>query len=281
MSIKIITDSTSDISQEEAKKLDVSIVPLKVIVGDNQYDEGVDISIEEFYPILESSKTLPTTSQPTPTQFLPYFEEAKKAGDDVIVLLLSSKISGTVQSATLAKNMAEYDRIHIIDTLNASMGLRLLVEYAVNMRAEGKTADEIVSVLDEARHRLVLLAMVDTLEYLQKGGRLGKGAATMGSLLRIKPIVTLNQGSLEMLAKARGLKNGNKILSEQIAKAQGLDPNVPVYLGYTRDKEQVMDFKAQAIRDHHLDKIEIHPVGCVIGTHTGPGAVILVFLKAK
>ncbi|MEG0379401.1 MAG: DegV family protein, partial [Eubacterium sp.] len=189
--------------------------------------------------------------------------------------------SGTVQSATLAKNMVEYDRIHIIDTLSASMGLRLLVEYAVAMRADGKPIDDIVNILDGARHRLVLLAMVDTLEYLQKGGRLSKGAATMGTLLRIKPIVTLNKGSLEMLAKARGLKNGNKILSEQMEKAGGLDPNVPVYLGYTRDKEQVMNFKAQAIRDHGLDKVEMHPVGCVIGTHTGPGAVILVYLKSK
>ncbi|MEG0378074.1 MAG: DegV family protein, partial [Eubacterium sp.] len=170
---------------------------------------------------------------------------------------------------------------HIIDSLSACVGLRLLVEYAVKLRNEGQSIETIVSILEDARSRIVLLAMVDTLEYLHKGGRLSKGSAVMGTLLKIKPVVTLNDGALEMLTKARGTKNAINVLFDELAKSGTLDKNVPVYLGYTRDKQQSMEFKERGHDSYNLPNINIHPVGCVIGTHTGPGAVILVYLKEK
>ncbi|WP_304819402.1 DegV family protein, partial [uncultured Clostridium sp.] len=181
--IKIITDSTSDIDIEYAKTLKIEIVPLKVIIDGKDYKDRIDLQPSNFYELLEKSSVLPTTSQPSPQDFLDLYEDAKNQGDSIIVITLSSQVSGTYQSACIAKDLADYNNIYVIDSFNATQGLRLIVEKAVKLRNEGKSVQEIVNIIEEYKHRVHILAVVDTLEYFYKGGRLSKTSATMGTLL--------------------------------------------------------------------------------------------------
>ena len=182
--IKIITDSTSDIDVTYAKELNIDIVPLKVIIDGKEYKDRVDLQPDQFYSLLEKSEVLPTTSQPSPQEFLNYYEEAKEKGDSVIVMTLSGTISGTYQSANIAKDLAEYENIYVIDSLNATQALRLLVLKAVALREEGKDAETIFNELQAYKERVRIVAFVDTLEYLCKGGRMSKTVAAAGTLLK-------------------------------------------------------------------------------------------------
>ncbi len=281
MAIKIITDSTSDIQRSEAKKLGAEIVPLNVIFEGSSFKEGIDITNDSFYSKLKEAKELPTTSQPSPQDFLEYFLEAKRSGDTVIAILLSSKISGTVQSANIAKEIADYSSIYIIDSLSSIMGLRLLVEYALELRDEGKTPEEIVEIIEEAKNRVAIYAVVDTLEYFLKGGRLSKGNAMVGTLLNLKPIVGLKEGSLQMVGKARGLNNAINSLFKEIEKEGDFDLSRPVYFGYTETEDKCLLLMEKAKERFNLKNTPMYPVGCVIGTHAGPGASAIAFLRKK
>ncbi|MDF2485395.1 MAG: DegV family protein [Herbinix sp.] len=279
MGIRIITDSTSDISAAQAKELGVTIIPLKVIFGDKEFKEGIDITMEGFYDKLVHAEKLPTTSQPSPDDFLTSFLEAKEAKDSVLVILISGKLSGTLQSATIAKELAEYDDIHIVDSLITITGLRFLVEHAVKLNREGKSVLEIVPVLEELKNRIVLLAMVDTLEYLYKGGRLSKSSAILGSLLKFKPIITVKDGVIGVLGKERGSNKGIAKMLEIMGEQGQLDDNYPVYYGYTAEDsktKQLMDIVNQKYKIKHSS---IHPVGCVVGTHAGPGACVITYIN--
>ena len=180
MAIRIITDSTSDINPKEAEKMGITVIPLKVLFGEKEYREGIEITMDDFYKKLSEADKLPTTSQPSPEEFLEHFQQAKETGDSVIVLLIASKFSGTLQSATIAKDMVEYEDIHIIDSLTTITGLRLLVEHTITMREQKREVAEIVETINQLKERIVLLAMVDTLEYLHKGGRLSKSSLFLG-----------------------------------------------------------------------------------------------------
>lgn len=279
MGIRIITDSTSDISAAQAKQLGVTIIPLKVIFGDKEYREGVEISMEGFYEKLVKEEKLPTTSQPSPDDFLKSFLEAKEARDSVVVILISGKLSGTVQSAVIAKEMAEYEDIHIVDSQTTITGLRFLVEHAVRLREEGKSAVEIILALEELKDRIVLLAMVDTLEYLYKGGRLSKSSAILGSLLRFKPIITVKDGVIGVVAKERGTNKGIAKMLECIEERGAIDNTYPLYFGYTAE-----DSKTRLLRESVKERFgdtnsALHPVGCVVGTHAGPGACVITYIR--
>lgn len=279
MGIRIITDSTSDIDLLEADRMGITIVPLKVIFGDKEYREGIEITIDSFYPKLIAADKLPTTSQPSPDDFLKHFIEAKEAGDDAIVILVSGKLSGTLQSANIAKEIADYSNIYIVDSFNAIMGLRILVEEAVKMRNEGVNVREIVARLEELRERIVLLAMVDTLEYLQKGGRLSKTSAILGTLLKFKPIITLKNGTIELAGKERGIRKGIDRILSLMEEFGDIDTAYPTYFGFSAE-----DSKGVLLRDKVKEKFEIGdsrmlPVGCVIGTHAGPGAGAVVYVR--
>lgn len=278
MAIKILTDSTSDITREEGQKLGVSIVPLNVQADGKTYEDGVTLSTEEFYRILETSKELPRTSQPSPEVFLRYFREAKENGDDLVVILIGSCISGTVQSATLAKNMAEYDRIFIIDSESGTCGLTLLVKEAVKMVKEGKTAEEIVDKVHELIERTVFFALLDTLDYVIKGGRISKTAGAVGSLIKLKPLVTLHKEGVKMVDKARGTNSGYRVLLQHM-KEEPVDEDYPVYFGYTDDKTQCLDFQRIAVENMDISNMELRSSGCVIGTYAGPGAVIVAYIR--
>ena len=200
MAIRLITDSTSDISQVQGEKMGITIVPLKVVFEDGEYLDGVTLTPDEFYQKLTVCNELPHTSQPAPEAFLKYFKEAKEAGDEVIVVPISSKLSGTVQSAAVAKEQCGADNVFIVDSLNATIGLHLLIDIAVSMREEGKSAKEIVEALEAAKERVCLHIAADTLEYLKKGGRITPAAAAIGTVLNLKPVLQIQGEKLDAFA---------------------------------------------------------------------------------
>ena len=279
MAIRFLTDSTADISPAEAKERGIGFVPLTVSFGDEAFRDNIDIDHTAFYEKLTASDVFPKTSQPSPTDFLPFFREAKEAGDSVICLLISASLSGTVQSALLAKEICEYDSIYVIDSLEAIIGLRMLVDLGMILRDEGKSAEEIVAELEDAKHRVRLFAMVDTLEYLHKGGRLSAASAVVGTILKVKPLVTLKEGALEVIGKARGVKDAYRTLLSMAGDTLSLDPRLPVYYGYTRDQSLCEPFKALADEKYGLTGTKMYSVGAVIGAHVGPGAVVMGYLE--
>lgn len=279
MAIRIITDSPSDISIKDGDKLNINIVPLKINIEGKSYREGIDISVEEFYEKLETSKVLPTTSTPSPEDFLTYFKDAKEAGDDVIVIALASVLSGTYQFANLAKDMAEYPNIYIIDSEQATLSQMLLVKYAIKLRDEGKTALEILDVIEKAKKKVRLLAVVDTLEYLHKGGRLSKGVAVAGGILNIKPIITLDNGSVSLISKSRGMKGAIKNMLNLMDEYGPIDFTMPVIYGYAGTSSGCENFKEMANEKYSFNDTQMHPIGSVIGTHAGPGAFGVAFLQ--
>lgn len=279
--IRILTDSTADISIAEAHELGVSVVPLQVNFGDDHFQDGVDLSMERFYDMLAAAEKLPTTSQPSPDLFLAKFNEAKAAGDTLICLLLSAALSGTCQSAEIAKEEAEYDNIYIIDSKSASLGLDLMVRRALHDIQIGMCAAEIVTDLEAAREQLRLFAVPDTLKYLQKGGRLSAATAFAGGLLGIKPVLAVVDGKLAMADKARGLPGAYVAIFKQIDKVGGIDENWPVNIGYTGKRHGVEPFAHYVTNNLHLQQPHVAPIGTVIGTHAGPGACAIAFFSKE
>lgn len=281
MAIRIITDSTSDVTQKMAKEKDMIVVPLHNLFGNEEFLDGVTITNEEFYQRLAMSEQLPTTSQPSPEEFLTYFLKCKEAKESVIVLTIASKLSGTYQSALIAKEVCEYEDIHIIDSLTATMGLNILVEYAVNLRNQGKSVTEIVSELEECKNRIRVFAVVDTLKYLKKGGRLSTTAAIAGTLLNVKPIVKVLDGVVGVAAKSRGLNGANKKVMELIQEEGGMDQEMPYCIGYTADSSVVDPMKTLLEENLQATSPLISPMGSTIGVHAGPGACGVAFFANK
>lgn len=279
--VRIFTDSTSDINQAEAKELGVTVVPLKVIFADGEYRDGIDLSPNEFYRKLKCSEKLPTTSQPTPEEFMKKFQEARDAGDEIVAILISGELSGTVQSAHIARERCGEEGIYIVDSRSTILSIRLLVNRAVKLAAEGKSAAEIAADLEEAKKRLRLVAVVDTLEYLKKGGRLSKTAAFAGTLLGIKPVISIEDGVLGVKGKARGLQKAFELVFSVAEEQGGIDISQPVAIGYTGEATVFQDFqKVVAEKLPGIDPV-ISPVGSVVGTHAGPGACVIVFYAKK
>lgn len=279
MAIRFLTDSTSDITPEEARARGIFLVPMEVSFGDVSYRDNYDITHEEFYEKLVRAKTLPTTSQPAPADFLPFFEEAKEKGDTLICLLISAALSGTVQSAILAKEICQYESIYIIDSNEAIVGLRMLVDLGFRLLEEGKSAEEIVAELESAKTRVRLFALVDTLEYLHKGGRLSAATAVVGTILKVKPLVTLKNGELAVLGKGRGVKDAIRTLLSLAGDDLHADPRLPVYYGYSRDKSLCEELRA-AVEEKYAPKgSPLYSIGAVIGTHVGPGGAVFGYLE--
>lgn len=279
--IRILTDSTADIPLAQAREMDVAVVPLQVNFGDAHYQDGVDLPIERFYEMLVAAEKLPTTSQPSPEAFAVHFEAAKQAGDTVICILLSSALSGTYQSAQIAKDVADYDDVYIVDSKNATLGLQLLVRRALHNCAQGMTAEQIVADLEQARECVRLFAVVDDLKYLRKGGRLSGAAALAGGLLGIKPVISVLDGKVGMADKARGLPGAYVAIFKQIDKFGGVDEAWPVIVGYTGQRKGVEPFARYVVQNLHLQKPLIYPIGTVIGTHAGPGACGIAYFSKE
>lgn len=277
--IKIITDSTADIDLNYAKQLHIDIVPLKVIINGQEYKDRIDLQPEEFYDLLAHSENLPTTSQPSPQDFASIFSQAKENGDSVIVITLSSVISGTYQSAHIAKDMVDYPHIYIVDSLGTTQMQRLVVLKAVALRDENKSAQDIYYELEDYKHRIRLFAFVDTLEYLYKGGRLSKTAATAGTLLKFKPIIGFKEGKLEMFTKARGTQKATAKIIDLIQADGEIDMSEPICIGYNGSSDGLDKFEKTLKEALHFSETLHGVIGPVIGTHAGPGARLITYVK--
>ncbi|MBE5960305.1 MAG: DegV family protein [Lachnospiraceae bacterium] len=281
MAIRILTDSTSDFTPEEAKQAGIALVPLHVIFDQEEYLDGVTLNKEEFYQKLESTELLPQTSQPSPNEFLSHFEDAKEAGDDLIVITVSSKLSGTCQSALLAKDICEYNRIYIVDSLSVTLGLKCLTQYALFLKEAGKNAEQIVASLEEAKHRLKLFAVVDTLKYLKKGGRLSGTAALAGTLLNIKPIIKVEEGLVIMAAKSRGRNNAYGKIIELMTEEGAPDFSLPYQIGYTGVPDTLDAFCNTIQSSFPLPFTPLTGIGCTVGVHAGPGACGIAYFSKQ
>lgn len=281
MGVKIIVDSTADLTPEVAVR--VGIVPLTIHFGEKEYISGVDIDAKLFYEKLVESDVLPTTSQPTPYVFTQAFREAVKAGDTVVCITVSSKLSGTYQSAVIAA--ADFPgKVFVVDSLTVAIGSGILTEYALRLADRGLGAEEIAWKLLQKRERIHVLALVDTLEYLKKGGRISPTVAFAGGLLNIKPVITVSEGEVKLLGKARGSKQGNNLLVQEISKAGGVDFGKPLMLGYTGLSDAMLQkyiLDSAALWEGKVEKLPVSIVGSVVGTHVGPGAVAVAFFAAE
>lgn len=270
MSIRIVCDSTCNLTPGEAKEKKIDIVPLKVLFGTEEYRDGVDMTPAAFFEKLAAAEEMPTTSQPSPEAFLQVFEEAKAAGDEVLCLLLSSEWSGTYQSACIAADMAEYDRIFVVDSGSTSLGMQLLIDTAVSMREEGKSAEEIAAVVEEEKKKIQIYVVLETLEYLQKGGRLSTTGMIAGKVLNLKPVITASGGEIHVCGVARGMKGAYEKIWK-IMQEEGACPEKGFYLGYTGDESCLEPFRT--FLSGKMDETEkgTVAVGSVIGVHVGPG----------
>lgn len=278
MAIRIITDSASDMERADALALGVHIVPLKVQFGEDTYLDGETITKPEFYRLLLAGQVSPTTSQPTPEDFLAHFEAAREAGDQVVAVLLSSSLSGTVQSAVIAKGMCEYDGIHIVDSFSATLGEQLLVRHACKLRDQGCTAREIAETLEALKGRIRIYAVIDTLEYLRRGGRLSNLQASIGTVTRLKPVITLREGKVVVAGKGFGTAAAVKQAMKFIAEAPA-DPAYPAFSVYSDDQRSEEQFLPKLEEAGLLPEELLHgSLGATIGTHVGPGAMGIIYI---
>lgn len=276
--IRIITDTASDITLRQAQEMDVTLLSMPVSFGQSPYDQLLDEDFTQFYHRLETEPVLPVTSLSSPGEYLALFEEAKERGDSVIAIPISSRLSGSYQSACAARDMTDYDDIHVVDARQALIGQRLMVEYAVRLRQEGVHAGEIARLVAEASGRVRLYGVLDTLKYLIKGGRISKSAGVVGSALGIKPLVCLQDGAVGTAGKARGRDGAAALLLQHIRDDMNFDPSFPFCFGYTQNREPVDAFAKLAEQEFGLQNCPVYPVGGVIGTHVGPNAVVAVWV---
>ena len=280
--MRIITDSAADFSAAELKQYNVTAVPLQVVFGAACYEDGVTLTPEIFWTRIMSGEN-PKTSQPTPDAFLSAFEAAKAAGESVVCVLLSSGLSGTVQSAMLAKSMCDYDNIHIVDSLQAATAEKMLVLRACQLRDEGRlSAAEAAEELRRFTKRIRLYASIDTLEYLARGGRIPSAAAALGSLVQLKVLITISpEGKVAMAGKGMGLHRAGAALLKLISQHE-IDerfPPMPLY-AYSPDNCLAM-IKKLGAAGVACEEGNLSSIGATIGTHIGPGAFGLVFVEKE
>ena len=278
MSVQIIVDSSVDVAERFRERL--HIVPLIIHFGKEELIDGVTINKEQFYRRLVESEQLPFTSQASPVAFQKVYEEVTQAGDSAVVITLASKLSGTYQSACIAAE--DFDNIYVVDSQTAAIGTGVLTEYALARAEAGADARELAAELERKREDVCLVALLDTLEYLKRGGRISKTAALAGGLLNIKPMITVRDGEVVLIGKARGAKQGNSLLVEKIRACGGIDFDLPILLGYSGLSGESLETYVEYSHDLWERGTEILDKTCisgVIGTHTGPGVVAAAFFR--
>ena len=276
--IRILTDSASDILPAEAEQLGVTVIPLNVTLEDGTVlRDGVDMTPSAYYEILAGCRKLPTTSQPSPELFENFFLEAAAAEDEVIGIFLSHALSGTYQCAKLAADMANVDNVLFVDSGHVCLSEALLVRLAVQLRDSGKTAGQIAAILEHAKEHLHLVAAIDDLKYLRKGGRLPAAVAVAGGMLGIKPLITIQDGKVAMAGKARGLPGAYVALFKKVEEMGGITPAFPALAGYTVSPREVTPIQTYLRDNLQQEDLLVRQIGCVIGTHAGPGAFGIAF----
>lgn len=278
MSVKIIVDSTTDLLPSIREQ--VTVVPLTVCFGQEEFTDGVTITHEQFYEKLVECDVLPTTSQASPAAFSRVLSETLAPGDSALILTLSSELSGTYQSAVIAAG--EFEEVFVVDSSSVAIGTGILTEYALECVNKGMSAKEIAEEIERKKKDVCVIAMLDTLEYLKKGGRISSTAAFAGGILNIKPVVNIEDGRINILGKARGSKQGNNLLIQEIQKAGGIDFRLPILLGYTGLTDVLLQ---KYIKDSRLlwedaaESLRYTSIGSVVGTHTGPGVIAAAFFR--
>ena len=279
MNVNLIIDSTTDLRPGLRERF--TVVPLTVHFGEEEYIDGVTISHREFYEKLVESDALPSTSQAVPAAFSDVFEQVVSRGETAVVLTLASQLSGTYQSAMIAAN--DYpDSIFVVDGTSVAIGTGILAELALRLRDQGLSAAQIAAKLEEEKGNIRIVALLDTLEYLKRGGRISATVAFAGSLLSIKPVIAVQDGVIQMLGKARGSKQGNNLLVQQIANAGGVDFDKPLLLGYSGLSDALLlkyIKDSRALWENGTDNLPITSIGSVVGTHAGPGAIAVAFFR--
>ncbi len=275
--IKILIDSSADLTPAEIKAKDVTMIPIQITINDKSYLDGIDLDHDTFYDLLTNSEEFPKTSQPSPQEFLDAFEKAKANGDELICILLSSALSGTFQSAQLAKNIVGYDKIYLIDSLSAVSAIRILCDKALEMIQDGANSQQIITALNELKGRIKIFAALNTLDYLSKGGRISKAAATIGELTKIKPIITVNdEGKVEIAGKRLGINKSISYIKEKIDSFT-IDQDYPIYSLYSFGEENLNKLQQKLIENNYelADAIQVGPT---IGAHLGPEAFGICFV---
>ncbi len=278
--IKILIDSASDIDMQEAKTLGVDMIPMQIQFGDMEYMDGINLSHREFFEKLIESNEIPKTSQINEFRFVEKFEALTRNGDEVIAITMSSKLSGTYNSAVAAAKKFS-GKVWVIDSLNVCIGERILCQYAIRLVQEGRLSiSEIVGELNEKKTKIELLAVLDTLKYLRKGGRISSVAAFAGEMLSIKPVVSVTKGEVKLVGKAIGSKKGNNLLNQLVDNCGGIDFSMPFALGYSGLSD---DYLKKYLNDsenlwkNETDSVPYFMIGSTIGTHVGPGAIAVAF----
>lgn len=280
--LQIITDSASDITLEQAARMNVHIVPIRIEFDDGVCPQESERDFGIFYDRLEKAKELPVTSQPSPELYLQYFNAAKEAGDEVLVLALSSGLSGTINGINVAKEMCDYDPIYILDSRQAIAGQRVLVEHAVILRDAGVPTERIITELEKLRDRISIIGVIDTLEYLKKGGRIPASLGMLGNALQIKPVIILEDRILKTVGKALGHAAGKRQLCSRFENELP-DPNFPIYFLYSSNRQMGEEFMREMIQKYALQqyKTQLLPVGGVIGTHVGTNCIGICYISRE
>ena len=279
--LRILTDTASDFDLEEASSLGITVLPMEITIGNQTYKDRYDLTPDRFYEMLIESSEMPHTSQINSYTFEQEFERIRAAGDSAIVILLSSRLSGTCQNAMIAAQ--NYNNIRVIDSRNGSIGEQLLVRYALMLRNKNREMDDIVHRLEIRRNQIRILALLDTLEYVKKGGRLGTAAAALGTLLSIKPVLTVENGRIKILGKARGSRNGNNFLNKEISTT-GIESRLPVAVAYSGLDHTKLDHyieDSRSIWEGVIDDLPVSQLGSTIGTHAGPGTIVVAYFMKQ
>ena len=288
MAVRIITDSASDITPEDIEAAGnpaLTVLPLSITFGSDTYADSVDLTHRRFYELLVECDDLPKTGQVNPYAFEGAIREAREAGEEAVVITVSGKLSGTYESAVSAASGFD-DGVYVVDSRNVCVGERVLVDYALRLVEEGLPAADIAAALEQARDDIFVVGLLDTLEYLRRGGRVPAAAAAVGQLLSIKPVISVEDGEVVVLGKARGSKNGRNLLTQQIEKSGGIDFSMPIALGYAGLddvllRKYIEDSRGIWEANVCADDLPVHSVGATIGTHVGPGAIALAFFKKR
>ncbi len=276
--IRIITDSCSDISINN--NMGITVLPMKVRFGNVEYHDGVDISTKEFYEKLIENDDLPSTSLVSPAAFEDQYIKAQENDEALLVITVSGKLSGTYQSAVLTAD--DYDNVYVVDSKSVAVGENILVLYALELINKGMPVEDVVKTLEQVREQIHVLALLDTLEYLKKGGRISSTVAFVGGALSIKPVVAIKDGEVAMIGKARGTKKGNNYLIEEIENTSGVDFKKPICLGYTGLGDELLQkyiLDSKSLWEGNEESLRISHIGPTIGTHVGPGAIAVAFFE--
>lgn len=276
--IRILVDSTADYQMKAIKEKNLDMVPLSVNVGEKSYKDEFELERSKVYEFLLDGKETVTTSQPSPQDFLDVFEQVKENKDEMICILLSSALSGTYQSASIAKEMVEYDKIYLIDSKTVTIANMIMADHALQMIKAGKTALEIVDELEQLKSRVKIYAVVDTLKYLCLGGRVSRTTAVIGDAVNVKPAIEVTaEGTVGMAGKYLGIGRAQKDMVKRMQSVH-LDPDYPLYLIYSYGMEHVEKLKKNLeAADFTVDGI--HQLGATIGVHVGPGAFGVIYVE--